>query len=245
MAAFMVMALIFRYWPLVLALFLVGAFFAIREERRRREAEARRRAEEEEEGERLHYRRTSPVTVRSKSGVTFTSCMETYAEPPPAYRRPLPRSVYPSGSWPMPRSPSPLRGWTNLGTYELHGINPKTKRSNKRIYAAFTEGNAEEKAAAAGLVPPFQVKEIPSRPISESQRGFLVKMKYPGPYANLTLVDASAVISYVLDGDERLITSAEWAAACAAGYEISALSGPTLYQLIMKTGDWRSGIKNE
>lgn len=179
---------------------------------------------------------------------SFTVRMEVYKEPTPTYRAPLKRSrklcVLPS-KWPLPKYPSPLRGWTNLGTYEVHGINQRTKRSNKRIYSALTEIHAKEKASSEGLIAPFQVKEIASRPMSELQLKLLKKMKYTGSYEALSLVDAGAIISYVFDGDDRLITEEEWETACDAGYEISALTGPTMYKIIMSTGDWKSRIEND
>ena len=185
------------------------------------------------------------LNIFDKPSITIS--METYREPTPIYCKP-PRRIMQKGdnsAWPLPKRASPLRGWTNLGTFEVHGINPKTKRSNKRIYTAFTEKHAEEKAVSEGLVAPFQIDEILSRPMSEPQHKLLREMQYSGSYINLSLVDASAIISYVFDGDKRLITEEEWASACAAGYEISALSGPTLYRIIMRTGNWRSIIKNE
>lgn len=186
------------------------------------------------------------MNANSKPSITIT--METRTEPTPVYCRPPRRKKNCRSnppSWLLPEQPSAMRGWTNLGKYEVHGTNPKTKRSNKRIYSALTETQAEAKAASEGLVAPFQVKEIPSRPMSEPQCQLLKKMKYSGSYTDLSLVDAGAIISYVFDGDRRLITAEEWASACEAGYEISALSGPTMYHKIMSTGDWRANINND
>jgi len=142
---------------------------------------------------------------------------------------------------PQDRVPSkvhPLRGWTNLGLYEIHGINPKTKRKNKRLYEALTENQAREKALADGLAEPITIEEIESERATERQIELCKELGIHANYDCLTVVDMSALIWYHDDKDNRRITAAEWAAACKAGYLVSAFCGPTYYKYIMKHGTW-------
>ena len=145
-------------------------------------------------------------------------------------------------AFPKPKTPDPLRGWTNIGLYEVHGINPKTGRSNKKSCQALSDEAARAWALSVGLVDPITVSETPRLRPSSAQIKRLKKEGYRGDVGLLTNVDASAIISYAEDEDLRRITQAEWDKACAAGYEISALSGPSLYRAIMETGDWRAHI---
>ena len=144
----------------------------------------------------------------------------------------------------LPTKADPLRGWTNLGQYEIHGTNPKTGRSNKKTCLSLSDETAKEWALSAGLIEPIQVKELPRFRPSGSQEKRLKSCGYKGDINLLTNVDASAIISYTEDGDRRKITASEWKNACNAGYEISALSGPSLYRTIMKYGDWRCHIED-
>lgn len=139
----------------------------------------------------------------------------------------------------MPIQASPLRGWTNLGLYEIHGLNPNTGRSNKKMHECISESEARLWAKANGLTEPIQVKEVQNRRASDEQIKVCQKMGIKANFQELSIVDANALIWYVDDGDKRKINSAEWAAACAAGYPVSALCGPTHYKYIMKHGDWR------
>lgn len=140
--------------------------------------------------------------------------------------------------YPMPNESAPFRGWTNIGWYEVRGINSKTKRSNKKRCSALSGSDARRWALNAGLIEPISVMELERLRPSSYQIHALRKIGYNSGFEKMTNVDASALISYDDDGDRRRITQQEWNAACAAGFEISALSGPTLYQHIMETGDW-------
>lgn len=139
----------------------------------------------------------------------------------------------------LPLSPHPFRGWTNLGLYEVHGINSKTKRSNKRCYEAFTEEHARNQAIADGLVDPITVEEVQSDMASERQIELCKNLGIHADFRYMTMTDVSAIIWYHDDHDKRKITDEEWAAACEAGYPVSALCGSTHYKYIMKHGTWK------
>lgn len=139
----------------------------------------------------------------------------------------------------LPKSPHPLRGWTNLGLFEIHGVNPKTKRSNKKMHECLSETDARSWAISQGLVEPIQVSEVEQRRVTDGQKSALRKRGIQANLAELSIVDASALLWRKADGDSRKINQREWAAACRAGYPVSALCGPTFYRFIMSTGDWR------
>lgn len=151
------------------------------------------------------------------------------------------RSILPSLSHYIPKTASPLRGWTNLGIYEIHGVNPKTGRSNKRMHECLSEAAAKEWALADGLVEPITVVEVPRDMATEKQIEVCRKLGLDAglDFSKLTKVDVNALIWRHDDGDSRCISDEEWCAACDAGYIVSALCGPTHFQYIMETGDWR------
>lgn len=135
----------------------------------------------------------------------------------------------------LPKSPHPLRGWTNFGLYEVHGLNTQTGRSNKKKVEALDEAGARSAALAAGLSEPITVSEVQRRMITEAQAGLLRRMniRFTG---HETLEDASAMICMVNDGEtpRDRITADQWAAACAAGVCVSALSCQRSYKSSMK-----------
>lgn len=135
----------------------------------------------------------------------------------------------------LPRSPHPLRGWTNFGLYEAHGVNPRTGRSNKKTVEALDEAGARAAALAAGLSEPITVSEIQRRMITEAQADCLRKMRVKFSGAE-SLEDASAMICMVNDREAPAdrITEEQWAAACSAGVCISALACQRLYRHCMK-----------
>lgn len=139
----------------------------------------------------------------------------------------------------LPSTPHPLRGWTNLGLYEVHGINPKTKRSNKRHYEAFTEDHARVQALSDGLVEPITVEEIQSSMATEKQIELCKELGIHENFRYITMIDVGALIWRHDDKDKRKINDEEWAAACKAGYPMSALCGPTHYRYIMENGTWK------
>lgn len=134
-----------------------------------------------------------------------------------------------------PHFAHPLRGWTNVGLYEVHGVNPKTGRSNKKMIEALSEGQAVAAAVAAGLADPITVSEVPQRMATDRQIEFAESLGEDVP-AGATLLDASALICRVQDGEteEKAITQEQWAAAWVAGVPMSALAGQKFYRSAMK-----------
>lgn len=135
----------------------------------------------------------------------------------------------------LPKSPHPLRGWTNFGLYEAHGTNPKTSRSNKKMVEALDEAGAVAAALTAGLAEPVSVSEIQRRMITDAQADCLRRMKVSFSGAE-SMEDASALICMVNDREDTgdRITPDQWAAACSAGVLVSALSCQRCYRSCMK-----------
>ena len=135
----------------------------------------------------------------------------------------------------LPKSPHPLRGWTNFGTYEVHGPNARTGRSNKKTVDALDDAGARAAALAAGLAEPITVSEVRRRQITEAQADCLRRMKVSFSGCE-TLEDASALICMVNDREDPSgrITEDQWAAACAAGVLVSAFACQRLYRSCMK-----------
>ena len=135
----------------------------------------------------------------------------------------------------LPSAPHPLRGWTNMGLYEAHGMNARTGRSNKKMVEALDEAGARAAALAAGLSEPVTVSEVQRRMITEGQIDCLrrMKVKFSGQE---TMEDASALICMVNDRESVAdrITPDQWAAACSAGVLVSAFACQRLYCHSMK-----------
>ena len=140
----------------------------------------------------------------------------------------------------IPKRAHPLRGWTNLGLYEIHGKNPATGRMNKRTHECLTEADARSWALSEGLAEPVAIKEIQRRMASDEQIRVCRKMGIKAKFEELSAIDASALIWFRDDHEFRKINITEWAAACQAGYAVSALCGPKYYKYIMENGgEWR------
>jgi hypothetical protein len=137
----------------------------------------------------------------------------------------------------IPTSPHPLRGWTNFGMFEVHGLNPSTGRENKRTLEALTSADAKNKALAAGLVEPISVSEV-QRPMATERQIAYGKSLGIEITPDMSMVDASASICRVNDGESfrDIISRKQWVDACEAGVVISALSGPKCYLSSMKAG---------
>ncbi len=137
----------------------------------------------------------------------------------------------------MGLSPHPLRGLTNFGMFEVHGLNPKTGRQNKRIVEALSDQDALERAKrTTDLVEPFTVQEV-QRPMATERQiayGDSLGLKIT---PDLSMVDASAMICRENDGDVALISGADVEAASLAGVVMSALAGRTFYRSAMKNAD--------
>ena len=136
----------------------------------------------------------------------------------------------------LPKSPHPLRGWTNFGVFEVHGVNPSTGRQNKRIIEALTVEDAISKARSdEKLLDPITAEEI-QRPMATDRQ-----ISYGNSIDVIitekeSMVDASALISRAHDGDpdDDFISETEWIIACKSGAVVSALSGHTLFRSVME-----------
>lgn len=136
----------------------------------------------------------------------------------------------------LPKSPHPLRGWTNFGMFEVHGVNPTTGRKNKRMIEALTADDALSKARLVeNLSDPITVEEV-QRPMATDRQISYGNSLGLNITAKESMVDASALICRCDDGDpdDDRISESEWVSACKAGAVVSALSGHTLYKSIMK-----------
>lgn len=132
--------------------------------------------------------------------------------------------------------PHPLRGWTNVGLYEIHGINPKTNRSNKKTCECFSESAAKAWAISSGLVEPITVTEISSDRATENQITYLQQLGAQVDFDSLTKEDASELIDFIKDNDRRHINQQEFDMATQRGYKISSLAGTTTFRYIMQYG---------
>lgn len=133
-------------------------------------------------------------------------------------------------------APHPLRGWTNMGLFEIHGINPKTNRSNKRTCECFSESDAKAWAFSSGFIEPITVSEIPSDRATDNQIAYLQQLGAQVDFESLTKEDASELIDFIKDGDRRHINQQELDMASQRGYKISSLAGPTTFRYIMQYG---------
>lgn len=132
----------------------------------------------------------------------------------------------------MPVRPHPLRGWTNMGVYEVRGVSPATGRQNKKRVEAVDEAGA---IALSGLGAPVSAVEVQRPMATERQIAFGASLGVKITERE-SQVDASALISMVQDGERPAsrITPDQWAAACAAGACVSALSCQRLYASMMR-----------
>lgn len=146
-----------------------------------------------------------------------------------------PKEYNPLSPFGFPSSPHPLRGWTNFGMFEVHGMNPDTGRENKKIVEALTSSHAREQAASMGLAEPISVKEI-QRPMATDRQIAYGESLGINITTDMSMIDASALICRVDDGEtfRDRISKEDWFAACRAGVIISALSGPKNYESSMK-----------
>lgn len=97
---------------------------------------------------------------------------------------------------------SPSGGYVNFARYQVIGINPKTKRRNKRIYDEQSEDRALKKAEDDGFVAPFEITIIPFDPPSERQLSYAKDLGISIP-DGACWMDVSALISRVTSGHER------------------------------------------
>lgn len=139
----------------------------------------------------------------------------------------------------IPTSPHPLRGWTNLGMFEVHGVNSKTGRENKRTFEALTASDAMRKAIVEGLIEPITVTEI-QRPMATDRQISYGASLGISITSDMSMVDASAMICRVNDGETNFrdfISKSDWVDACRKGVVISALCGHKFYRSAMKNAE--------
>lgn len=96
---------------------------------------------------------------------------------------------------------SPSGGYVNYGRFQVTGINPATKRKNKRTYEEFKESYASQRAKIDGLEEPFEIITLPSIPPSERQIAYAHDLGISIP-DGACMADVSALISRVTDDDE-------------------------------------------
>lgn len=96
---------------------------------------------------------------------------------------------------------SPSGGFVNFAIYQVIGLNPKTKRKNKRVYKEFKEEYAIKRAEIEGLVAPFEVSLLKLGEPSERQLEYAKDLGITIPDGACYL-DVSALISRVTDDDE-------------------------------------------
>ncbi len=97
---------------------------------------------------------------------------------------------------------SPSGGYINYGRFQVIGINPKTKRKNKRTYEVADKEHAQQEAEKEGLVPPFEITVLPALPPSERQVAFAQDLEILLP-VGACAADVSSLISRVTDHDEE------------------------------------------
>lgn len=90
---------------------------------------------------------------------------------------------------------SPSGGFSNSARFAVHGINPKTRRQNKKVVSCQTSDMAQKEAVSAGLVPPFQCDPISFSAPTDAQRDYASKLQITFPSAFISVEDASALLS--------------------------------------------------
>lgn len=119
---------------------------------------------------------------------------------------------------------SPSGGYINYATYQVTGINPATKRKNKRIYDCTDEQKAIEQAMSEGLAEPFEVILLPSREPTDRQLNYAKDLEIILP-VDVCFEDVSALISRVVDDDEEPVPEKLAKAAHAFGWHMSRYIG--------------------
>ncbi len=94
-------------------------------------------------------------------------------------------------------------GFTNYSRYEVSGINPKTKRKNKRIFDCFSEQDAIDHMLLSGFTEPFTVEFVKFDEPTERQLSYANDLGIQIP-ERASKQDVSALISRVVDDDETL-----------------------------------------
>ena len=119
---------------------------------------------------------------------------------------------------------SPSGGFVNYGRFQVIGKNPATNRKNKRVYEVRNEDEARSHAESSGLVGPFEVSVLPSKPPSESQLSYAKSLGASIPDGACSH-DVSAIISRITDNDESPVTEKLAHKAHIFGLKLSRYSG--------------------
>lgn len=119
---------------------------------------------------------------------------------------------------------SPSGGYVNYAIFELHGVNPKTNRSNKKLYKCRDSEEAVNLATNDGLVAPFDISVIPNDPPTERQLAYARNLGITIP-AGACMHDVSALLSRVEDNDEEAPDENTVRKAMALGVHFSRYAG--------------------
>nr|DAU77546.1 MAG TPA: hypothetical protein [Caudoviricetes sp.] len=98
---------------------------------------------------------------------------------------------------------SPSGGFVSYGRFQVIGINPNTKRKNKRIYETKDCFSARKCAANDGLVEPYDISVLPSVPPTDRQLDYAKSLDACIPNGACFL-DVSAIISRITENKEEL-----------------------------------------
>lgn len=119
---------------------------------------------------------------------------------------------------------SPSGGFVNYARFQVVGINPSTKRKNKRVYEVYFEEDALQCAKNEGLIEPFEITVLPSVPPSERQLEYAKVLEACIPDGACSL-DVSAIISRITDNDEKPISNKVACQAQKYGLKFSRYHG--------------------
>lgn len=98
---------------------------------------------------------------------------------------------------------SPSGGFVSYGRFQVIGINPTTKRKNKRIYETKDRFSACTCAANDGLVEPYDISVLPSVPPTDRQLAYAKSLNACIPN-EACFLDVSAIISRITEDKEEL-----------------------------------------
>lgn len=121
---------------------------------------------------------------------------------------------------------SPSGGFVNYARFQVIGINPSTKRKNKRIYEVRFEEDARKCAENEGLIEPFEITVLPSVSPSERQLEYAKVLEACIPDGACSL-DVSAIISRITDKDEKPVSTKLACHAQKYGLKFSRYHGRT------------------
>lgn len=100
---------------------------------------------------------------------------------------------------------SPSGGFVNYARFQVVGVNPATKRKNKRVYEVRSKEIACQCAEKDGLTAPFEVSVLPSTPPSDRQLSYAKSLGANIPDGACAF-DVSAIISRINDNDEAPVS---------------------------------------